>query len=63
MTAIYRMTRDNWTADQSYEEMQSYDFEDSWWYPRVLKKFVYSFYDEHKRGSTEAAVGGASTIQ
>ena len=63
MTAIYRITNQNWTADQAYEEMQSYDFEDSFWYPRVLKKFVYSFYDSHKRGAAEAAAAGGSTIQ
>lgn len=65
MTAIYRMTTQNWTADQAYKEMQSYDFEDSWWYPRVLKKFVYSFYEEHKRGTadTAAAASGTSTVQ
>ena len=59
MTAIYRMTNQNWTADQAYKEMQSYDFEDSLWYPRVLKKFVYSFYEEHKKGSSAAAAGVA----
>lgn len=64
MTAIYRMTNQNWTADQAYAEMQSYDFEDSWWYPRVLKKFVYSFYEEHKRGASDsAAAAGTATIQ
>ena len=63
MTAIYRMTKQNWTADQAYEEMQSYDFEDSWWYPRVLKKFVYSFYEDHKRGVAEATAAGGLTVQ
>jgi protein tyrosine phosphatase (PTP) superfamily phosphohydrolase (DUF442 family) len=63
MTAIYRMTAQNWTADQAYKEMQSYDFEDSLWYPRVLKKFVYSFYDTHRRGAADAAAAGGSTIQ
>lgn len=63
MTAIYRITSQNWTADQAYKEMQSYDFEDSWWYPRVLKKFVYSYYDTHKRGTTETAAAAGSTIR
>jgi tyrosine-protein phosphatase SIW14 len=63
MTALYRMTSQNWTADQAYEEMKSYDFEDSWWYPRVLKNFVYSFYEAHKRGAAEAAAAAGSTIQ
>ncbi len=63
MTAIYRITKQNWTADQAYEEMKSFDFEDSLWYPRVLKKFVYFYYEDHKRGSADAAIGGASTVQ
>ncbi len=63
MTAIYRMTNQNWTADQAYKEMQSYDFEDSFWYPRVLKKFVYSFYEDYKRGTAEAAAAGGLTVQ
>ena len=45
MTAIYRIARDGWTADQAYGEMKKYDFEDGVFYPRVLKKFVYSFYE------------------
>lgn len=45
MTAVYRITHDRWTAAQAYEEMKKYDFEDSFFYPRSLKKFVFSFYD------------------
>lgn len=44
MTAIYRITHDGWTGDQAYEEMQKYDFEDSFFYPRSLKKYVFSYY-------------------
>ncbi len=46
MTAIYRITRDGWSADQAYQEMKKYDFEDSFFYPRSLKKYVYSFYKQ-----------------
>jgi tyrosine-protein phosphatase SIW14 len=45
MTAIYRITRDGWTADQAYDEMKKYDFEDSLFYPRALKKYVFSYYE------------------
>ena len=45
MTAIYRITHDGWTADQAYQEMKKYDFEDSWFYPRPLKKYVFSYYE------------------
>src|SRR5215203_2546539 len=46
MTAVYRITRDGWSADQAYEEMKKYDFEDSFFYPRSLKKYIYSYYDQ-----------------
>ena len=45
MTAIYRITHDGWTAEQAYKEMKKYDFEDSLFYPRGLKKHVFSYYD------------------
>lgn len=45
MTAIYRITNDRWTSDQAYEEMKKYDFEDSFFYPRSLKKYVFSYYE------------------
>lgn len=45
MTAIYRITQDGWTGDQAYEEMKKYDFEDSFFYPRSLKKYVFSYYE------------------
>lgn len=45
MTAIYRITHDGWTAQQAYEEMKKYDFEDSFFYPRSLKKYVFSYYE------------------
>jgi uncharacterized protein (TIGR01244 family) len=46
MTAIYRITRDGWTAKQAYEEMKKYDFEDGFFYPRSLRKFVFSYYEQ-----------------
>jgi protein tyrosine/serine phosphatase len=45
MTALYRITRDGWTAVQAYEEMKKYHFEDSFFYPRPLKKYVFSYYE------------------
>lgn len=46
MTAIYRITNDGWTATEAYAEMKKYDFEDSWFYPRSLKKYVFSYYEQ-----------------
>lgn len=48
MTAIYRISRDGWTAEQAYKEMKQYDFEDTFFYPRVLKKYVFSYYERFK---------------
>lgn len=45
MTAIYRITQDGWSAEQAYVEMKKYDFEDSFFYPRSLKKYVFSYYE------------------
>ena len=50
MTAIYRITHDGWTADQAYEEMKKYDFNDSiFGGPSGQKKFVFEFYERHKK--------------
>ena len=59
MTAIYRITEDGWTANQAYEEMKKYDFEDSFFYPRSLKKYVFSYYKQFTSCSNvlPAAVG------
>jgi protein tyrosine/serine phosphatase len=43
MTAVYRMTRDGWTADRAYQEMKQYRFESFFGHP-TLKNFVYDYY-------------------
>jgi protein tyrosine/serine phosphatase len=49
MTAIYRITHDGWTADQAYQEMKDYDFENGFFGgPAAQRKFVYSFYQTHQ---------------
>ena len=42
MTAVYRMTRDGWTADQAFKEMKQYRFGADFLHPE-FKKFVYGF--------------------
>jgi protein tyrosine phosphatase (PTP) superfamily phosphohydrolase (DUF442 family) len=62
MTAIYRITHDDWTAARAYEEMKRYDFEDSFFYPRVLKRHVFSFYEQfvaNKAAAGQAPAGGS----
>jgi protein tyrosine/serine phosphatase len=62
MTAVYRMTRDGWSADRAYEEMKRYHFESFPGHP-VLKQFVYDYYvklgdtRQAKTERTEKAVG------
>ena len=48
LTAIYRITHDGWTADQAYEEMKRYDFNQGFFGgPSAQKKFVFSFYERY----------------
>jgi protein tyrosine phosphatase (PTP) superfamily phosphohydrolase (DUF442 family) len=51
MTAVYRITHDGWTAEQAFEEMKKYDFEDGFFGggPSTQKKFVFDFYDQQKK--------------
>jgi protein tyrosine/serine phosphatase len=53
MTAIYRISNDQWTADQAYQEMKKYDFESGWFGgPGVLKKYVFRFYEQKQKASS-----------
>jgi protein tyrosine/serine phosphatase len=64
MTAIYRITQDGWNANQAYEEMKKYDFKDGIFYPRTLKKYVFSYYERfstEKASKTEAGNTGPAT--
>ena len=52
MTAIYRITHDSWTADQAYQEMKDYDFNNGLFGgPEAQKRFVYSFYQQFHASS------------
>ena len=42
MTAIYRMTQENWTQDRAFQEMKSYRFGADFLHPE-FKKFVLAF--------------------
>lgn len=61
MTAIYRITHDGWTAAQAYQEMKKYDFEDSWFYPRPLKKYVFSYYERFASDKNSQSFSSAPT--
>jgi protein tyrosine/serine phosphatase len=48
LTAAYRITHDKWTADEAFEEMKRYDFNDGFFGgPSDQKRFVYSFYQRY----------------
>ena len=52
MTAVYRITHDDWTADQAYQEMKDYDFNNGLFGgPEAQKRFVYSFYQQFHASS------------
>jgi protein tyrosine/serine phosphatase len=53
MTAIYRITHDGWTADQAYQEMKDYDFENGFFGgPAAQKNFVFAFYQRNRSANT-----------
>ena len=55
MTGIYRITHDGWTANQVWEEMKKYDFENGLFGgPSAQKKFVFSFYQRQHTTPTSA---------
>ena len=50
LTAVYRITHDGWTADQAWDEMKKYDFNDSFFGgPPAQKNFVYAFYEQRTK--------------
>jgi len=51
MTAIYRMTHDNWTADQAYAEMKQYGFDKGFGHGS-LKDYVYDYYAGVSQGGS-----------
>lgn len=50
MTAVYRISHDGWTAEQAFNEMKKYDFNDSLFGgPPRQKAFVFDFYKQHQK--------------
>ena len=55
MTGVYRITHDGWTADQAWQEMKAYDFDNGiFGGPSAQKKYVFSFYQSHHPASTSS---------
>jgi protein tyrosine phosphatase (PTP) superfamily phosphohydrolase (DUF442 family) len=52
LTAVYRITKDGWTADRAFSEMKEYDFDNGFFGgPGAQKKYVYSFYARYRATS------------
>jgi protein tyrosine/serine phosphatase len=52
LTAVYRITHDKWTADQAFQEMKKYDFNNGLFGgPGAQKRYVYSFYERYHSGN------------
>jgi len=48
MTAVYRLTHDNWTAEHAFAEMRQYQFDKGFGHG-ALKQFMFDYYDKLKR--------------
>jgi protein tyrosine/serine phosphatase len=62
MTAVYRMTHDDWTADQAFREMKQYKFGADFLHPE-FKRFVYGYHPEPDRPAPVSAVVATSAIK
>ena len=52
MTAVYRISHDGWTAQQAFDEMKQYDFNDGFFGgPAAQRKFVFEFYEQRQKNS------------
>ena len=54
LTAVYRISHDGWTAEQAFDEMKKYDFNDSiFGGPPKQKQFVFAFYEQQQKQANE----------
>jgi uncharacterized protein (TIGR01244 family) len=56
MTAVYRITHDNWNAEQAFKEMKQYKFGADFLHPE-FKKFVFGYPVESQRMPAVLATG------
>ena len=61
MTAIHRMTAEQWTADQAFKEMKRYKFGADFLHPE-FKRFVYAYPAAVSAVSPGKATGATSTL-
>ena len=56
LTGVYRITHDGWTAQQAFEEMKKYDFDDGpFGGPSSQRKLVFEFYEKYKKSDRSVA--------
>jgi tyrosine-protein phosphatase SIW14 len=62
MTAVYRMTHHQWTAEQAFREMKQYKFGADVLHPE-FKRFVYAYHVEPQRLDPVPTVIATTTIR
>jgi tyrosine-protein phosphatase SIW14 len=62
MTAVYRMTHDDWTADRAFREMKQYKFGADFLHPE-FKRFVYGYHVEPNRTAPAQTVATVTAKQ
>jgi protein tyrosine/serine phosphatase len=64
MTAVYRMSHENWTSSQAYDEMKQYQFEKGFGHG-ALKQYVYGYHAQigvGQGGGRSSAVSAPVTV-
>jgi protein tyrosine/serine phosphatase len=61
MTAVYRMTQENWTSDRAFTEMKQYRFGADMLHPE-FKQFVYAYHAEPNVAPAAAPVATVAVI-
>jgi len=55
MTALFRLTHDQWTAERAFAEMRQYEFEKGLLSHKTLKAFLFDFYEKVVKPRAAAA--------
>ena len=62
MTAVYRITEDQWTPDQAFKEMKTYKFGADFLHPE-FKSFVYAFHPQPSAPTTTTLAENATATK
>lgn len=61
LTAVYRMTMDNWNVERAYDEMKDYDFYTRWGH-KAMKTFVFDYAKELVARKARSVAADGSVI-